>query len=622
MRSRRTRVYPPLLVFLLGLSLLLGGYFWKRTSPLLKDGSFANCAPGQQGRPFVQQWYGFHPDGRVEALAPGAGPESATLVLVHGYHSAAGVWDALLPQLRLYAPAAGPAGEAPAPPVLVRVLRVCYRTVDHDSLQTGAAALARLLQEYPPAPDVPLYFIGHSFGGLVIRKLLADDAAGPRPAFQRWPGGTTVVTIDTPHHGTRASWLRFLTFEGILRQMDPDHPDLQALHRSASLDGLRVHTIGGEYHASPFNAYLGAALLGGTDGVVPGRSAHLDMLNRDWQPQRLHYLGRSPVACTEGSRPGWRRYVFTSPVYRQDVFHTRINAANEAVAHILTDIIRGGGVSSLECAAFTPDPEAFPRWLVSLLAILLPLAGLGGALWYAARPRERRVAVARRFPPLALLRWLVLREVQGLVQLPPDRGLDWRGILWWGGWAAVAAFLPSFGLTLLFHVAGREVSPIWLVLIIACAEQGLTLYMFDNLMDRKLSGYDQHPHVELECRSYGWLFGAVIGVAEQALFTAATGGWLALGRACVAIPARMALGWAMGWLYGRMEAAVRHPRWAEGGWTLLALSALHTMYAALMVHVLEPWDALIILACSLAAPSVILYVALVRPARRARGRVA
>ena len=548
--------------------------------------------------------------GRALPTAAPAEKPAATLVLVHGYHSDAAVWDGLLGQLQLSG--------------TVRVLRVCYRTVDRHSLTDGATALAELVKvRYPPDREVPLYFIGHSFGGLVLRQMLADDAAAAVPAFQGWPQPITVMTIDTPHHGTPASLFELLTGESILRLMSEvremrfllwflDNPVLRRTAAFTYLEGMQVHTITGQYNASPFNAYLGAAMLGASDGVVPSRSAHLDPLHRDRLPPEDNHLGGSPFGCAEGSRPGWRRYVFTAPIYQQDVFHTRINTENAAVAQIVTAIIRGGGqTAGIQCVPFTPGGEGYRRRLSTLGSMAVPLLLLIFALRYIALPPQRRATgllahLSARLPeaiqaPLAALR------------LPPEP-LDWRYGLLWGLTATLTAIIPSWGLTMGYYAAGatefgRRMLPVVFVAAIALAEQAGMLYMFHRFLRHEQGTAGADPEVELECRSYGWLFGLIAGVAEQAIFAISVGGNVAWSRAIFGIAARVALGYAMGWLYGRLVAAVEKPLWQEFAMALLPLAGLHTAYAALFVHVLSFWEALIILAASLAGPAMILWLA-------------
>lgn len=585
----------PLSVLLVLAALLFGaGRLWAA-------GDAARCQPAPQFSAELWRFSG----GRAARVAGGS-PE-ATLVLVHGYHSDASLWDDLLQQM----PLAG----------TVWVLRLCYQTYDAGSLRQGAAALAELVaQRFPPDPQLPLYFVGHSFGGLVVKQMLHDAA----PRFQHWPAGATLITIDTPHHGTMASAFRLLTGEKILGLMAQekemrallwflDNPVLRALDDPGYLAGMSVHTITGQYNASPFNAYLGAAMLGDSDGVVPSRSAHLDPLHRDRLPPEENHLGGAPFGCAEGSQPGWRRYVFTAPIYQQDVFHTRIATENAAVAQIVAAIVQGGGQTvGLHCVPFSPGDEGTTRRLSTLGSMLLPLLLLAFALRYVALPPERRAARL-----LAPLRRLLPAPVLAAVALPPYP-LEPRYALLWGLTATLTALIPSWGLTMGYYAMGatalgQRMLPVVYVAVIALAEQAAALYMFHRFLRHEQGTVGPDPEVEQECRSYGWLFGLITGVAEQAIFAVSVGGNVAWGRAVFGLAARVALGYAMGWLYGRLIVAVERPYWQEFALALLPLAALHTAYAALFVHVLSIWEALTILAATLAGPAVILWLAL-RPA--------
>ena len=69
------------------------------------------------------------------------------------------------------------------------VVQFRYQTVN-ASLEQNAARLRQFVSSFS---DTPLHFVGHSLGGLVIRKLLADF---PQQATGR------IVTLGTPHRGS------------------------------------------------------------------------------------------------------------------------------------------------------------------------------------------------------------------------------------------------------------------------------------------------------------------------------------------------------------------------------------------------------------------------------------
>lgn len=71
-----------------------------------------------------------------------------------------------------------------------RVYRFPYRSL-RRGLAANGDALARFAEKVPGGT---VHFVGHSLGGLVIRRMLADH---PLPRLGR------VVTLGTPHRGSR-----------------------------------------------------------------------------------------------------------------------------------------------------------------------------------------------------------------------------------------------------------------------------------------------------------------------------------------------------------------------------------------------------------------------------------
>jgi pimeloyl-ACP methyl ester carboxylesterase len=115
--------------------------------------------------------------------------ERAVVVLVHG------LWmtglDMTLLRLRLRRQG-----------FLVRQFR--YRTV-HCNLRQNAERLQKFLATLPATTT---HFIGHSLGGLVIRRLFHDYP-------QQQPG--RIVTLGTPHHGSYVA--RFFAHNRPLKQL-------------------------------------------------------------------------------------------------------------------------------------------------------------------------------------------------------------------------------------------------------------------------------------------------------------------------------------------------------------------------------------------------------------------
>lgn len=101
-----------------------------------------------------------------------------------------------------------------------RTFQFHYPTLRRD-LAANAALLARFADR---TPGEEVHFVGHSYGGLVIRRMLADF---PQPRLGR------VVTLGTPHQGSRVAcalagsfWGRCLLGRSRLALMSP--PDLPA----------------------------------------------------------------------------------------------------------------------------------------------------------------------------------------------------------------------------------------------------------------------------------------------------------------------------------------------------------------------------------------------------------
>ena len=79
----------------------------------------------------------------------------------------------------------------------------------HDGLEATSKRLASFLEQ--TVPEGPLSVVGHSMGGLVLRKaLLALDAAG---TLSRWDL-RVMCTFSTPHLGIPRVWACVLRYFG------------------------------------------------------------------------------------------------------------------------------------------------------------------------------------------------------------------------------------------------------------------------------------------------------------------------------------------------------------------------------------------------------------------------
>jgi hypothetical protein len=102
-----------------------------------------------------------------------------------------------------------------------RATRAVFLGAPYQSAETYAKPLARALRDLQSQFSAAGYdIVAHSMGGLITRKVLADEpelAAGVR----------RIVTLGTPHHGTGLlSWLRF---GPVYRMMSRDSVFLEEL---------------------------------------------------------------------------------------------------------------------------------------------------------------------------------------------------------------------------------------------------------------------------------------------------------------------------------------------------------------------------------------------------------
>jgi pimeloyl-ACP methyl ester carboxylesterase len=104
------------------------------------------------------------------------------VVLVHGFASRSDIWDGLVPLLRARGFDPRPVDWSPGPGM--------------DALACAREQVRPALVAAAGEGSGPLAVVGHSMGGLLLRRLLLDDPA----LGERVRHG---VTISTPHQGTR-----------------------------------------------------------------------------------------------------------------------------------------------------------------------------------------------------------------------------------------------------------------------------------------------------------------------------------------------------------------------------------------------------------------------------------
>lgn len=193
-------------------------------------------------------------------------PESPLLIAVHGFTSGPEVWDPLLSALNgldstwQSFPFPYKTGWLP------RFLTSRYPTLD----EIAADLKKRFLGEFQDAHSVVI--VAHSFGGIVVQRLLADLLETEPTSLGRIH---SVVLLATPNLGSefllrsRKALLNFLleyVQEGVLR---PGRRALRAAHASVAngLTGDRAKAHGGR----PIRFH---AIAGTTDRIVKPRSAH------------------------------------------------------------------------------------------------------------------------------------------------------------------------------------------------------------------------------------------------------------------------------------------------------------------------------------------------------------
>lgn len=102
------------------------------------------------------------------------------VVLVHGYAGTEAVWAVVRRALR-------DAGFG-------HVVSLSYNSFATDPVHVSAALTRRALQAIDAAQAPGVHLVGHSLGGLIVRRAVADSPALAAVA-------ATAVTIATPHRG-------------------------------------------------------------------------------------------------------------------------------------------------------------------------------------------------------------------------------------------------------------------------------------------------------------------------------------------------------------------------------------------------------------------------------------
>lgn len=280
-------------------------------------------------------------------------PEKIPVVFVHGLMSSPQTWNLMMNVLRHY-------------PVIRRNYQFWfYRYSSGNPVVISAATLRDQLyaaeKEFAVTPEARKTFsqmviVGHSMGGLITRVVMQDDPdyfleqysgqkwqdfAGKLSAaekkefemvlFRKPPFVKRVVLMAVPHRGSEmAKWsiarlgsnliripsrvvgasLKFLGAviritdqkNPIVRQMvytgidnlDPDNRFIRVLSASPFASGIPIHSVIGDKD--------GRNAPGGTDGIVPYSSSHLDNVESELIVNSGHSVQKSSEAIREVTR--------------------------------------------------------------------------------------------------------------------------------------------------------------------------------------------------------------------------------------------------------------------------------------------------------------------------------
>ncbi|EFL51042.1 conserved hypothetical protein [Solidesulfovibrio fructosivorans JJ]] len=136
------------------------------------------------------------------APRPASDPDAPTVVCLHGLYHNAAAFLLLRPVLARYG--------------LRRALCLSYRSLGTDFETTAKELLARVRREAPG--EGPLLFLGHSLGGLMARRLMAEPDIARRTR--------AAVTLGAPHRG---SALAVLALGRLGRGLVPESPLFQTI---------------------------------------------------------------------------------------------------------------------------------------------------------------------------------------------------------------------------------------------------------------------------------------------------------------------------------------------------------------------------------------------------------
>jgi pimeloyl-ACP methyl ester carboxylesterase len=142
--------------------------------------------------------------------AVGAGNAHCPVVLVHGYAGTDAVWSPLRTALRDVG--------------FGHIVSLSYNSFVTDPGDVSAEMTRRALQAVDDTRAPGIHLVGHSLGGLIVRRALADSVALAGRAV-------TAVTIASPHRGARLARLAPGRCGRIMHPVNPSRADSAPLEQ-------------------------------------------------------------------------------------------------------------------------------------------------------------------------------------------------------------------------------------------------------------------------------------------------------------------------------------------------------------------------------------------------------
>lgn len=159
-----------------------------------------------------------------------------------------------------------------------------------QNLNDHSQALAKRVQQHYQTTDAPLHLVGHSLGGLVLRRFAHD--------FPDWVRGK-IVTLGTPHQGSQTAHLlkRFMPFTlgfAYRNALDGNVPPLPENICLGSIAGCKSLGLGQVFHLDNGNdgtvTIAETRLAGMRDHIILPVSHTGMLLDKACATQTAHFL--------------------------------------------------------------------------------------------------------------------------------------------------------------------------------------------------------------------------------------------------------------------------------------------------------------------------------------------